>query len=1313
MPVIPEVDEMDEFINWDNAAPAMAMATATTTATATGSNTDSQYPLQAVGAQHLTDMDLALANVDGDDFSYWALEHFEQTNMGPLEGMGLTGAMDTSATLDMDLADELPTPFEESFEIPDVPCTHCRAGGYQCKRICEGKYKGYCTSCVALRCGCSFGLVASTAVPTDTAFPFNPWPVMGDHPDAITQEGVVPATAQGKSAKNLSAPNSIQGDENAAAGPAGAAKIGARFSRESVKILKNWLSVHHKHPYPNEEEKEVLQKQTGLNKTQITNWLANARRRRKIIAPRSTSPGVRSFSSNIDIPQRRGTPASFDQLNPLQRWQVSPPENEPASVTAIARAVTASASTLSSGLNSPYSLNFTDDGSGKSLCAVSSTSSFNTSHSSGGSFASAFSHGSRGSFGSMGSSMNRGRRRRRRKAVPKASGDKPGLPVPSKTFQCTFCTETFRTKHDWQRHEKSLHLSLERWVCAPNGARAFSPENGQVSCVFCGEANPDEAHIETHNHSACQERTLGERTFYRKDHLRQHLKLVHGAKFVNWSMEQWKVATPEIRSRCGFCGIIMDTWTIRVDHLAEHFKTGNTMADWKGDWGFEAPVLDMVENSIPPYLIHGERNSPNPFEATHGVGHTTARNAYELIKTELMFYIITEHEKKGRRPTDGELQLEACRIVYGAEVLSQNGISSTPSWLRDLLVSSSGQIAMQAQLAPIRTHVDSNQTQLKINGKDNIFEDDPMETELHEFVKARRLLGLTAMDSELQVEACKIIGRMEESSNHPSDEIANFLLRLIYSSTDWLAGFRQRAVLPRSEDVGDEKTRSKDMTKIDSTIHNYSRLESELAEYVRNQRSMGFEPTDADLQKQARIIIYEYDDGWNQTAADNLEWLNAFKQRHVAGADLLVGPSTSPSLSLESLGNTTFAGLGFGSTNTNTNNAWIPAPGQGNDSLWSGGGGGGGASISNSPKGTGSGGAPLKINSVFFADANCYRRLERELGRYVAAAMSPNNPNCHVPTDEELQHQSRWILYDDDDPWNQTAADNVEWLSRFKRDVGILTDPDLPGLPACDGWNATQGGSGFAPPYVYPNPESIGFSQLVDAWSGTGNPPTTATTTSSSSGEGGSLVPIAIQAGSTTRPFMAETSTVNKFLRTAFGRNGRLQKPAQVFCSRELENGLAEYVGAKVAIQEGFPSDDELKRKAREILGIEKTPAEDAVLLGKFKEMMSGRLGMHMQQPGPGPGQQTTSLLTQQMQAQTGQTPPDSGSGSGSGSGTGLSPRSIEMMTDQEVNDILLDLNFEFDHEMDPQAQGASAAQGQSMVSRDLVEDAMLANLDM
>jgi len=34
------------------------------------------------------------------------------------------------------------------------------------------------------------------------------------------------------------------------------------------------------------------------------------------------------------------------------------------------------------------------------------------------------------------------------------------------------------------------------------------------------------------------------------------------------------------------------------------------------------------------------------------------------------------------------------------------------------------------------------------------------------------------------------------------------------------------------------------------------------------------------LQRKARLILYETDDDWNQTAADNTEWLELFKKAH-------------------------------------------------------------------------------------------------------------------------------------------------------------------------------------------------------------------------------------------------------------------------------------------------------------------------------------------------------------------------------------------------------------------------------------------------
>lgn len=940
---MPTIPEMDEFVNWDQAEPAMAADS--------GVDFSSLQATAAFDLNQDPDLDLVLANVDGDDFSYWALEHFGATNP----------AVPVSTTTPIQADGISPVGFEGPTTYADVACANCQKGGYSCKTIDEGKFRGYCTTCVALKCECSFGLSSGAKVPYAT-FPSNPWPTLGnEHPRLVAEEDVQSqgplSTLAAESAPAMST-NSVSGNnpQSISSTPA-PPKVGTRFSREALKVLKNWLSTHTRNPYPTEEEKEMLQNQTGLNKTQITNWLANARRRNKTVLPRSTSPGVRSFSNPVDIPRR-----PMASMNPLERWQHSPPEHEPASVTDIARAITSSSTAASSSLESPYSNHFSDDGSNRSLCAVSTGSSANTSHSS-----SAFSFRSRGSLSSFGS---RGRRRRRKNVARQQNA----LVNPLKTFQCTFCTETFGHKYDWQRHEKSLHLSLERWVCCPDGPREFNPENNQVCCVFCGEAGPDDAHIESHNHSDCQNKPLAERTFYRKDHLNQHLRLVHAVKFSKWSMESWRMATPEIRSRCGFCGIVMDTWKMRTEHIAEHFKSGKTMADWAGDWGFDDPVLAMVEDAMPPYLIDNERNSPMPFQASKG-STASPRNCYELLKGELAYRIAVTQEKGGGTPSDEQLQVEACRVIFGAEVFSKKASSAASSWLRDLLMSSE-RVTKQAQMAPIKNDERQWMASLEIIGKAHIFDDEPMEKQLQDFVDSKRFLGLTALDSELQAEACNILGRLEESSGSPCPEVYNFLLRLICQSTNWLAPFRQRAHLPRSEELVNENLRPKDPTQIDITIHNEKRLEAELSEYVQHKTSAGVVPTDADLQRQARMIIYGVDDGWNQTVADNAAWLTDFKNRHMKPS---IGCSSPP----QDLGSAT------PSTRMYTLNTMKP-----------------------SQHNSASAAAPIRLGAFYLNDANCYRRLERELSRYVASSMSPKNPNSHVPSDEELQHQARWILYD-------------------------------------------------------------------------------------------------------------------------------------------------------------------------------------------------------------------------------------------------------------------------------------------------------------
>jgi hypothetical protein len=121
-------------------------------------------------------------------------------------------------------------------------------------------------------------------------------------------------------------------------------KIGPRFSREAVLALRYWLSTHKEHPYPNGGEMEMLQRQTSLSKTQIANWFANARRRGTMnLQSRLSQSYIEQDSTKpIAIPQRPATPTVGGRsrnLNPLERWFDSPPEDEPASVTAIARAM--------------------------------------------------------------------------------------------------------------------------------------------------------------------------------------------------------------------------------------------------------------------------------------------------------------------------------------------------------------------------------------------------------------------------------------------------------------------------------------------------------------------------------------------------------------------------------------------------------------------------------------------------------------------------------------------------------------------------------------------------------------------------------------------------------------------------------------------------------------------------------------------------------------------------------------------------------------------------------------------------------------
>jgi len=60
-------------------------------------------------------------------------------------------------------------------------------------------------------------------------------------------------------------------------------RFGVPYSKPITDLLTHWLLTHAHHPYPTEEEKLELCRQTQLSLNQLNNWFTNARRRNKIL----------------------------------------------------------------------------------------------------------------------------------------------------------------------------------------------------------------------------------------------------------------------------------------------------------------------------------------------------------------------------------------------------------------------------------------------------------------------------------------------------------------------------------------------------------------------------------------------------------------------------------------------------------------------------------------------------------------------------------------------------------------------------------------------------------------------------------------------------------------------------------------------------------------------------------------------------------------------------------------------------------------------------------------------------------------------
>lgn len=386
----------------------------------------------------------------------------------------------------------------------------------------------------------------------------------------------------------------------------------------------------------------------------------------------------------------------------MQRWQDSPPQNEAASLSAICSALE---NPMTNGTpNSPWTPNFDAFRTYRtppSLTSVASSVSSRHSADSSRSAASGTSKRSRVT-----------KKTRKPKTIRKETNPEDRI------FKCTFCCDTFKHKYDWARHEQSLHLSTTEWQCAPHGGSVVL-STGRAHCAYCSALDPTTEHLEQHNHSACYTEQGTPRSFRRKDHLVQHLRLFHGIETLPL-VDEWKVNLPPISSRCGFCNARLTSWDERVNHLAAHYRQRKTMADWSGDHGFDAATAARVACALPPYLLADDSRSLVPFSATDPASRDHLNQMLSLLDqegllspqsqnqtgafgssntmlpklveddTKMFADVLAQHLSqfarnnilKGIMPTDEMFQREARRVAFGDEDGWNQTLADNREWLK-------------------------------------------------------------------------------------------------------------------------------------------------------------------------------------------------------------------------------------------------------------------------------------------------------------------------------------------------------------------------------------------------------------------------------------------------------------------------------------------------------------------------------------------------------------------------------------------------------------------------------------------------------
>ncbi|KAF2763113.1 hypothetical protein EJ05DRAFT_495952 [Pseudovirgaria hyperparasitica] len=371
------------------------------------------------------------------------------------------------------------------------------------------------------------------------------------------------------------------------------------FLPAQTAALQDWLKAHRECPYPTAQDRLRLAKSTSLSVDQVNRWFTNRR-------ARHTEP------HRLLLPQGQ----QHLEKSPLEAYLSSPMENE-----------AVEESTIRNASQSPeyYSHCFQMGRSDSCLSAGDVSSYLDPSSSS---------HTPQNTFYNI---RKQGRKRpiwspptitgseSKRNKPPPTSAPSMSVENAEAVFWCTFAGCHVRlTSKTWKRHEETKHAPRHRWTCMLQGFRVQSSLTGSAICAFCGLTEPQDTHAFACSRiSECQKRKNCERTFARKDHLKQHLKNFHHSRFDK-SMECWKIdADPsETHWTCGFCGELLYGWNARALHISKHFRDQNChIKDWDVD-RFNNPES---QHACTTSFVDETFKYPYPASVPSGFSSKTAR----------------------------------------------------------------------------------------------------------------------------------------------------------------------------------------------------------------------------------------------------------------------------------------------------------------------------------------------------------------------------------------------------------------------------------------------------------------------------------------------------------------------------------------------------------------------------------------------------------------------------------------------------------------------------------------------------------------